>query len=335
MDDQFMLSGLRKPSPAFARNLSEKLARLDAQPAPLRQQRPMFKAAAWAAVVLVSLSAFTLPAVRAAARQFLDMFRVVNFAPVRFDAARMSGLKTSIDLPQLFTDQLQVLKHAAPPQTVDSVAAAGELAGIRVREPAWRPVGFEQQTVTVIDDSAARMNVNLEQIQLVIDAIGIDDIRVPEEVDDQPITMHIPRAVSISYKDDKRAVTLVQARVPEISFPAGLDLSTIAEIALRVLGIDRGEAHRFAQSVDWRTTLLVPVPANVTSVKQVDVQGNPGLLMEGARRKPENNSATPVVEGKEVRLGGTVLMWSSSGSVYLLAGNLPSLELLEMAQSLQ
>ncbi len=36
-----------------------------------------------------------------------------------------------------------------------------------------------------------------------------------------------------------------------------------------------------------------------------------------------------------MRLGGTVLMWSSSGSVYLLAGNLPSLELLEMAQSLQ
>ncbi len=32
MDDQFMLSGLRKPSPAFARNLGEKLSRLDAQP---------------------------------------------------------------------------------------------------------------------------------------------------------------------------------------------------------------------------------------------------------------------------------------------------------------
>ncbi len=53
-------------------------------------------------------------------------------------------------------------------------------------------------------------------------------------------------------------MTLVQARAPEISFPAGLDLSTIAEIALRVLGIDRGEAHRFAQSVDSADDLARP-----------------------------------------------------------------------------
>ncbi len=106
----------------------------------------MLKAAAWAAVVLVSLSTFTLPSVRAAARSFLDLFRVVNFAPIRIDESRIGALKTNIDLPQLMADQFQVLKEAAPPQTVASIAAAAELPRESAcASPRGSPVGLEQQ----------------------------------------------------------------------------------------------------------------------------------------------------------------------------------------------
>ncbi len=87
----------------------------------------------------IALSAFTLPAVRAAARQFLDMFRVANFRAGPLPPRPAGGLKTSIDLPQLFTDQLgsrsmpHLLKRSTPWQRQASSRAfeCGNLHGGR------------------------------------------------------------------------------------------------------------------------------------------------------------------------------------------------------------
>jgi hypothetical protein len=141
--------------------------------------------------------------------------------------------------------------------------------------------------------------------------------------------VRVPAAVHITYRDQNRLVRLLQARQPEVSFPAGLDLAALAEIGLRVLGIDRVEAHRFAQNVDWRTTLMVPVPTDASVFKQVDVQGNPGLLIE-------TNQRFSTAPGElRVSMQQRTILWSSGGSVFALVGNVRSAELFEMAQSVQ
>jgi hypothetical protein len=331
MDDQFMLSAWRRPRPDFVRQVRERLDQQDLEMAVIHRPRPMLRAAAYAATLLLAVSAFALPSVRAAAAAFLDMFRVVNFAPVAVSAERIKDLATrgqGLDLQHLLGDSVQVLKQSGPPQQVANAAAAGAAAGLRVRMPAWLPPGMAPERFDVAGDNAMRVTLNAQNLNSILDAVGIDDLRVPPEADGQAVTMSVPPVVSVSFRVERSSsrVVLLQARQPAASFPAGADLTTFAEIGLRLLGLERGEAHRFAQNVDWRTTLLVPVPVNAASFKQVDVQGNPGVLIELHRQQPDPNGVRPP---------GAQVMWSSGGSVFVLTGNIPMQQLVVMAQSVQ
>ncbi len=326
MDDEFMLSAWRKPRADLVRRVRERLHELDAETVVTPRYRSISRVAAYAATLVLAVGAFTFPSVRAGARVFLDLFRVVNFAPVAVQPERISALMShqELDLPRMLGEQVEVLKPPGARQTVVSAEAAGAAAGIRVRMPTWRPVGLEPLLMEVSGDQALRVTVSIAKLKHILDAFGIDDLSVPDEAEGQSATVRMPAVVRIAYGDQERHVTLLQARQPEVSFPAGIDLASLAEIGLRVLGIERAEAHRFAQNVDWRTTLIVPVPADVFVFRQVDVQGNAGLLIQTARRT-----------SKGVLPNESRVLWSSGGSVFALVGNVRPEELFEMAQSVQ
>jgi hypothetical protein len=340
MDDQFMLGAWRRPRPDFVRQVRERLDQQDLEMAVVHRPRPALRAAAYAAVVLLSVSAFALPSVRAAAAAFLDLFRVVNFAPVAFQPERLHELASrtgQLDLPHLLGNQVQILKDAGPPQDVPDAKAAADAAGIRVRMPAWLPAGAAPERFSVTGEHAMRVTVSSEKLNSILDAIGIDDLRVPSEADGKAVTINVPPVVSTTFSDsESHKMILLQARQPAAAFPAGADLATFAEIGLRVLGVERGEAHRFAQNVDWRTTLLVPVPVNAARFRQVDVQGNAGLIIEQQRseRRAANVQGTPSRKIED-RPPVTQVMWSSGGSVFVLMGNAPSEWLYAMALSVQ
>ena len=115
---------------------------------------------------------------------------------------------------------------------------------------------------------------------------------------------------------------LVQARSPEVSVPAGWDVERLAEIGLRVLGLDTGEARRIARSTDWRSTLLVPVPMNASTFRQVTVRGQSGLLITTSSRGQDGR-----------RREGAMLMWTQGERVFCLQGNLSGRDLMQMAES--
>ena len=114
---------------------------------------------------------------------------------------------------------------------------------------------------------------------------------------------------------------VIQAESPDVSFPAGLDLSKLAYAGLRVLGMSRDEAYRMSVTIDWRSTLVVPVPSKAAAYRPINVAGNEGLLIEG-------------LAGRETR-GGGVLMWSAGGETFAVTGQINGIELLEIAQTLQ
>ncbi|HEY4211933.1 MAG TPA: hypothetical protein VGM84_10670 [Steroidobacteraceae bacterium] len=328
LEDRFLSSGWRRPRADFEQRVRKRLEELERRPRGVfRFMRPeMARAASVATAAVLVVGALAFPPVRAAATAFLDMFRVVNFAPVSFDPARLSGaLGKDLDLPKMFAKQVTVIEQPSPPQPESSLAAAGAAAGVRVQTPTWLPVGMEQQSIEVGGGSSARVTLSVAMIKQVLDSFAIDDLTVPEQIDGQSATVRIPNVVKIAYSDSKRHVFLLQARQPGATFPAGADLSQLAEVGLRVLGIESAEAHRFAQSFDWRTTLILPIPSDVATFRQIDVQGNPGVLIERAVRV--GTVRLPPIESR--------VLWASGGAVYALMGDIRSAELFEMAQSMQ
>ena len=113
---------------------------------------------------------------------------------------------------------------------------------------------------------------------------------------------------------------MFQARTPQLTLPDRVDVPALGEIGLRILGLPPLEAKQFAQAIDWHTTLIVPVPPNATSFRQVDVSGHRGVLIQ---HLPRDQSPT------------TTIVWSTSERVFALVSIQQASEALAMASSVR
>jgi len=330
MDDRFLNELRREPRPEFASELHERLRRQGPAVAPPRAWRPLQWAAPLAGGLAVALAilSFSFPAVRASAQAFLDLFRVRNFAAVSVDPARIEQLKARhLDLESLMGGKVETPATRPAPRVVATTGEAGALAGLAVRVPAERPGGLVPDTIAVVGGSTLSFRVNTAPLRDALEKLEIRDLEVPAGLDGQTVTVSTTPAVAQRFVRERQHVELIQARSPEVSLPAGVDLARLGEIGLRIAGLDPGEARRFARSIDWHGTLVVPVPLNASSFTEVSVGGARGLLVtfkEGAGAGAHGPHGA-----------GSMLLWSQGEMVYGLMGNLPSTSLVQMAESLR
>lgn len=339
MDDRFLSEHRREPERGFANALRARLSRLedDADESPSRF-RPG-PALALAASLAVIAGLFLFPSMRAAAQSVLDLFRVRNFAAVPFDASRMDRLKElakdvsggSADPVRLGVEKVEMLKDCGPPRAYPTLAAGAAAAGLgRVRTTGWLPDGMVADSVRVQDEAASRLTLSTTRLRTLLDALDLRDVQVPA-LDGQQITVRMRPALIQTFRKGDRHAMLVQSEGPEVSLPAGTNLAQLGEIGLRVLGLDAGEAQRIAHSIDWRTTLLVPVPVNAASFRQVTVQGRPGLLVLSSG--PPGGS--DLRSDARRRRGGALLLWTEGDRVLALGGDVREMDVMQMAESLR
>jgi hypothetical protein len=322
MDDQFLRDLKKQPSPELAARLRATLRALPpnavARVAPAAELKRWLAAAA--SIAAISF-AFTLPTVQAAAEAFLDLFRVRQFTGVQFDPQRLESLDLSGFNPEAIFGHVEPLTTPQEPVSYATATDAGAAAGLRVRTPAWMSPGYAPSTIMASSEHAARITVNTAGLQELLDTLGLADVELPEGLDGQTATVRVPPIVTQSYANGDRAIHVIQALSPEVSFPAGLDLSKLAYAGLRVLGMSRDEAYRMSVTIDWRTTFVVPVPAKAAAYRPINVAGNEGLLIEGL--------------AQDEQYPGGVLMWSDGDETFAVTGAIRGAELLEIAQSLQ
>jgi hypothetical protein len=333
MDERFLKGHRREPRPEFSRPLRARLRQLeqDERLVPAPRFAPALAAFG---VLALAAALFFVPSVRVAAQSVLDLFRVRTFTAVQFDPVRIDKLKAmagsqggedSPDPAMLGIERTEWLKKPGEPVVYPSVAAAGVAARLAsVRMPGWLPSGMRADTIEVQGESAARLTVRTARLRQLLDGLDLRDVQVPSGLDGQQITVHMPPALIQSFRSGGRTAHLLQATSPQVTLPPGADLARLGEIGLRILGLDPGEAHRMAQAIDWRTTLVVPVPMNAASFRQVSVQGHPGLLITtsggtGSRRLRE----------------GTMLLWTEADLVLAMGGDVREFELMQMAESLR
>jgi hypothetical protein len=327
MDDRFLQDQRRDPDPAFASRLRARLRAIEADERPRTAPRTSALLAA-AAVLVAVVALFVSPGLRLRAQAMLDLFRVREFAIVQVDEQRLQQLKDrNFDPGKLFIGDHHEIEHA-PPQFFTSVGAASAAAGFTPAQPATLPRGMALDTVVVHEGGRASGRVDTQALRGLMDAFDVRDLSLPAGLD-QPFSVEMPTMLAQQFHDGSRSnhVVLLQGASPEVTLPHGVDMARLGEIGLRLIGLQRDEAHRMAGSIDWRSTLVVPVFASATSFQQVTVNGDKGVYVEmgGSGGMPRDHH-----EGR-----GAALLWTHAGRVYGLMGSLNRFELMEMAESVR
>ena len=86
--------------------------------------------------------------------------------------------------------------------------------------------------------------------------------------------------------------------------PPSLDVQQLAELGLQFTGMTKEQAHAYAQTVDWTSTLVVPIPRNAAQYKPVNVDGASGYLIQ-----------RPLDDAPQY-----VIIWVKNGIIYAIAG---------------
>jgi hypothetical protein len=280
---------------------------------------------ALAVVLVVGMLSFA-PA-REAMAQFLGLFRVQQFTVVPIDSmARMESFEDVLESGIL--GEPEMIREAGEEQVVADEAAAEALAGYGVRMPTQMPEGARLEKLGVTRGPHLRLQVDRPTVQAALEMAGLADVALPPfdtaavEVD-APAFVGAEYAVENPYGDRDARMVLVQGPSPEIVLPPGIDPATMGEIYLRAVGLPAADAAHLAQTIDWTSTVVIPLAGDMASYSEVVADGVPALLFQEVR-----SSAS---RGPE-----RVLLWQRDGVVYsLMAQNVSESGMLQVADSLR
>jgi len=345
VSDDFLSRLREEPRREFAERLGERLHEIDARERERRigpsAYRRFVPALAGAGLVAALALAFTLEPVRAAAREFLDLFRVKRFAAVPVDPQRLERLaKGGLDFKSLVADQVQVVVAPEEPVAVGGPEAGAVEAGIVAQLPTVLPRRTQLAETRVARPGTFRVQVDTAKLEALALAAGADEIEIPAWWNGATVDVEMPPVLALRYartvdtgegrppRED--SFLLFQAATPQVELPEGFDLAILGRLGLRVAGMSADEALSFSRAIDWRATFLVPVPIQGGTFREVGVSGQRGLLVT-VQPPPRTAPDGPA------RRAHSVLLWSTADKVFALQGPAThdGVEILEMAQSIQ
>ncbi|MDQ2776859.1 MAG: hypothetical protein M3Y57_18355 [Acidobacteriota bacterium] len=306
------------PVLAYSRYLQSGARHTEPKPAWTERWLGGWKRPAWAGIAAVCafVALLSFAPTRSWGQKILEMLRVQKVAVVPIDLSALNQLgkgQPAKQLTQLISDSVIVTMKPGQPAVAANIDAADEMAGFHIR-------GLDElgapAKILVNGEAAFHMMLNRDRIEAVLDAVGRSDIRVPQSVDGSTVAVHIPKMASLVYGGCKAAgqnrkpadncLTFFQVPSPTVSVPPGLNIEALAEAGLQVFGMSASEAHTFSHTVNWSSTLVIPVPETGGSSRPVSVDGVSGTLVEVA------------ADGKLP--GGYSLVWVKSGIVYEIHG---------------
>lgn len=296
-----------------------------------------------AAAVLLLALLFSFPATRALADQLLNLFRVQQVTVVRVDYTGMQQLTGQGPIGQqvsaLLSDSITMTHKPGKPTQATDAAQASQLAGFNVR----LPQNDTPSRISVTDSAAFTLRIDRTKAQALLDEAGRSDLVLPESVDGQDVSVSIPSGVSAAYGtcpeprgEDGTAdpeegpglpgrryadcILFAQIPSPTVSAPADLDVAQLARIGLQFAGMDSDQAAAFTDSVDWTSTLVIPIPKNAATYEQLQIDGVTGTLIQRPADDAPQFSLIWVKDGIIYAIGG---LGSNSDKAIQMANSLP------------
>lgn len=299
------------------------------------------------AVALLLVIALSFPSTRAWAGEFLGLFRIQQVAVIPIDTTGMEKLNgntaLSKQIGQLLSSSMKVTQKPGEPKAAADASEATSLAGFAVRLPQNPP---SAPSLSVTGSTGVEFVIDRGRAQALLDEAGRKDLVLPKSIDGANISVHIPSGMRAAYgtcpdlksedspngsgpdsnsngfrsKSYPDCILLAEIPSPTVNTPPDVNLQQLAELGLEFTGMTAEQAKAFSQTVDWTSSLVIPIPKNAATYKQISVDGVTGTLIE----RPANDAPQ------------FLLVWVKDGVVYTIGGSgSHSDEAIQMANSLQ
>jgi hypothetical protein len=313
-----------------------------------RKEIPMFKKLFASSTLRVGLAiavilavVFSFPQARAAAGRFLNLFRVQQVVVVPVDFTGIQSLTGNDTLGKQVSDLIasSVTSQQDPgkPVTASDAAQASQLAGFSVRVPQ----GMTASRFSVVNQAAFTLKIDVAKAQALLDESGRSDLVLPAAINGEDVSVTIPASVSVAFgtcpdpavpdtgaglngggsagRRYPDCVILAEIPTPSVNAPADLNIAQLAQIGLEFTGMTSDQAAAFVQTVDWTSTLVIPLPRNAATYEQVSVDGVTGTLIQ----RPADDAPQ------------YALVWVKDGIIYAISSlGTGSQQAIQMANSL-
>jgi hypothetical protein len=262
----------------------------------------------FAAILFIAVL-FSFPTVRAAASDFLGLFRVQKFAPISISPEQMATLEQLAD-EGMAPGDLEINHEPGATTPVDSLIEAGIQTGLDVRTITG--LGSPDE-IAIVDGGDGSLTIDLTAARALMEAAGADPDLLPDNIDGAAVHVTVFPGVQQSWGEE---FTFTQAPSPWVEYPEDINAQALGEAALQVLGTEPREARRIAKNIDWAGTLLMPIPGEMVTYREFTIDGVSGVALE-----PLDGS-------------GGALMWQENDIIYLFTTQGNTAELLNLVESI-
>ena len=311
--------------------MSKRLARL----------RPLWIGLTLIAVLVV---AFSVPSVQALASNFLRLFRVQQIAVLPLDMTSLKDARydpaIADTISQVLSEQVKITRQPGQPHDLSDASQASQEAGFQVRlssDPAQSLSRLMLQPGMAFEGT-----FNQALAETVLQSFGKGDLTLPAGLDGAVVKADIPNSVTAAYgkcrydtAPESRSVTggptlalgdkcllLVQMPSPTVDTPPDLPINQLADLGLQVMGMAPDQAAQVAGQIDWKTTLVIPIPRGEMDSQTVSVDGVDGTLLS---QLSSDSSLAPSFS----------LVWVKNGIVYGILGSGDPARAVDLGNSLQ
>lgn len=241
---------------------------------------PRRRVATGLAAVALTLSLLAFPPVRAAASRVLDVFRVQRVIMMPISPERVDQLENlNFEGITLFQDEPKLVNQPAEPRTVASTAEATQAVGFPVQELTAFPNDLIDSETQVIDHTVLQFQVNVEGARQLLSLLNINDVTLPDSLGSEPIVADVAPWTRTDYNGNGYDLTLYQGHSPTMTLPEGTNLQQMGRALLRLLGMTPARADELSRQIDWSSTFVLPIPPDVSELRQVNVGSAQAMLV--------------------------------------------------------
>lgn len=263
-----------------------------------------------AALLIVAFS-FTFPSVRAAASEFLGLFRVQKFAAISISPEQMA-LFEKLAEEGLTLGEMRIKQEPGAQTIVNSLAEATTLTGVK---PSTLAHLGAPESIKVLDGGSGNLTLDLAGVRAIVEATGNDPMLLPDSLDGAQISIVAFPSVEQKWAD---GTWLIQTASPLVEYPEEMaDPTVLGQAFLQVMGLDETEAQRLARDIDWTSTLMLPLPSDAVTSEEIMVNGVSGMALQ------------------DIDSISSAIIWEKDGIIYILQAKKPPTELQALATSLE